>query len=104
VVGRFEIEKSVTLEVLEKMSRDEIPERVLISPGAMLSHLPAITLDRESVSRVMTGRAVASSPPSVESEERFVRLCDEAGALVAVGAYDAAARVVKPRVVLEGKG
>lgn len=102
-VGHFEIERSVTLEVLEKMSRDEILERVLISPAAMLSHLRSLTLDRESVSRVMTGRAVAS-PLCVEGEERFVRLCDQTGALVAVGAYDAPARVVKPRVVLEAKG
>ena len=103
-VGHFEIEQSVTLEVLEKMSRDEILERVLISPAEMLSHLRALTLDRESVSRVMTGRAVAASPLWFEGEEGFVRLCDETGGLVAIGACDAAARVVKPRVVLEGKG
>ena len=103
-VGQFQIEQSVTLEVLERMSRGEILERVLISPAAMLSHLPALTLDRESVSRVMTGRAVVASPLCVEGEEPFVRLCDETGALVAVGAYDATARVMKPRVVLEGKG
>ena len=103
-VGHFEIEQSVTLEALEKMSRDEILECVLISPAAMLSHLRALTLDRESVSRAMTGRAVVASLLGLEGEERFVRLCDETGALVAVGAYDAAALVVKPRVVLEGKG
>jgi tRNA pseudouridine55 synthase len=103
-VGQFEIEQAVTLEVLERMSRDQILERLLISPAAMLSHLRALTLDRESVARVMTGRAVVVSPVCAEGEERFVRLCDETGALVAVGAYDAAARVVKPRVVLEAKG
>jgi tRNA pseudouridine55 synthase len=103
-VGQFEIEQAVTLEVLERMSRDQILERLLISPAAMLSHLRALTLDRESVALVMTGRAVVVSPVCAEGEERFVRLCDETGAVVAVGAYDAAARVVKPRVVLEAKG
>jgi tRNA pseudouridine55 synthase len=103
-VGQFEIEQAVTLEALEKMSRDEILERVLISPAAMLSHLRALTLDRESVSRVMTGRAVAASPLCVEGEEQFVRMCDETGTLVAVGAYDTEEQVVKPRVVLEVKG
>jgi len=102
-VGQFQIEQSVTLDELERMSRDEILERVLISPAAMLSHLPALTLDRESVSRVMTGRALVASPLCVEGEELFVRLCDETGALVAIGAYDATARVMKPRVVLEAK-
>lgn len=101
-VGRFRIEESVSLDRLEEMSRDEIPERWLVSPSAMLSHLPALTLDSEGVGRVTTGRGVEGSQHEVGEE--FVRLCDESGALVAVGEYDDAARIVKPRVVLEGKG
>lgn len=104
-VGGFKIEESVTLEALEAMDRDEVIERELLSPSAMLSHLPALMLDGDGVSRVMTGRAVESSQSCVEGRDRFVRLCNETGALVGVGEYDAAAsRVVKPRVVLEGKG
>jgi tRNA pseudouridine55 synthase len=103
-VGHFKIEESVTLDGLENMSRDEVIERALISPAAMLAHLPSLTLDREGVSRVVTGRGVECQLLEGESEDRFVRLCDESEALVAVGEYDAAARMVKPRVVLEGKG
>ncbi|MFY9610009.1 MAG: tRNA pseudouridine(55) synthase TruB [Blastocatellia bacterium] len=104
-VGGFKIGESVTLEALEAMNRDEVAEGALISPSAMLSHLPALTLDREGVSRVVTGRAVESSQRCVEGGDRFVRLCNEIGELVGVGEYDAVARhVVKPRVVLEGKG
>ncbi|MEK6304048.1 MAG: tRNA pseudouridine(55) synthase TruB [Acidobacteriota bacterium] len=104
-VGHFKIEQSVTLEALENMPRDEAIERALISSSAMLVHLPALTLDREGVSRVMTGRSIESPPPpGIEGEERFVRLCDESGALLAVGAYEAVTRLVKPRVVLDGKG
>ena len=50
----------------------------------------------------MTGREVECPPGKGEDDERFLRLCDETGALVSVGAYDAAAGVVRPRVVLEG--
>jgi tRNA pseudouridine55 synthase len=104
-VGSFKIGESVTLETLEAMNRDEVIERTLISPSAMLSHLPALALDRNGVSRVMTGRAVESSQLRVEGRDGFVRLCDEAGVLVGVGEYDTATgRVVRPRVVLEGKG
>jgi tRNA pseudouridine55 synthase len=104
-VGGFKIGESVTLEALEAMSRAEAIERALISPSVMLSHLPALTLDRDGVERVMTGRAIESSAFGVEIRDRFVRLCDETGVLVGVGEYDVVAlRMVKPRVVLEGKG
>jgi hypothetical protein len=69
----------------------------------MLSHLPDLRLDGEGVTRVMTGRDVKGALAGVNDEGRFLRLCDERGALVAVGAYDAEAEVVRPRVVLEGK-
>lgn len=103
-VGYFGIEQSVTLEDLEKMHRDEVIERSLISPSAMLAQLPALTLDREGVNRVMTGRSIESPVAGIKGEEQLVRLCDETGALVAVGAYESATRVVRPRVVLDGKG
>ncbi|HSF24002.1 MAG TPA: tRNA pseudouridine(55) synthase TruB [Blastocatellia bacterium] len=104
-VGGFKIGEAVTLEALEAMTREQVIERVLINPSAMLSHLPALTLDRDGVSRVITGRPVESSQARVEDRDRFVRLCDETGALVGVGEYSAVARrVVKPRVVLEGRG
>lgn len=104
-VGGFKIGEAVTLEALEAMTREQVIERVLINPSAMLSHLPALTLDRDGVSRVVTGRTIESSQTRVEGRDRFVRLCDETGALVGVGEYSAVARrVVKPRVVLEGRG
>ena len=102
-VGQFKIKESVTLDALENISRDELIERALISPAAMLAHLPALTLDSEGVNRVRTGRTVELPAHGIEGEGRLVRLCDETGALLAVGVYEAAALVVKPRVVLEGK-
>ncbi|HSO75305.1 MAG TPA: tRNA pseudouridine(55) synthase TruB [Blastocatellia bacterium] len=104
-VGGFKIGESLTLETLEAMNRDEVIERVLISPSAMLSHLPELALDRDGVSRVMTGQSVESTHPCSEGRDRFVRLCNETGALIGVGECDAGTRrVVRPRVVLEGKG
>ena len=103
-VGHYKIEQALTLEELEAMSRDEVIDRALIGPSAMLSHLPAITLDREGVSRVMTGRALESRPRCVEGEAPFMRLCDETGGLIAVGVYDEEAQLLRPRVVLEGNG
>jgi len=101
-VGHFKIDQAVTLEALENMTRDEAIGRALISPSDLVGHLPALRLDREGASRVMTGRSI--EPASViEADEQFVRLCDEAGALLAVGVYEAATRMVRPRVVLDGK-
>lgn len=102
-VGHFGIERSVTLEALENMTSDEVTERALIGPSAMLSQLPALLLDLEGVRRVMTGRNVEWRELAADGAERLVRLCDESGALLAVGAYDEAARAVKPKVVLDGK-
>ncbi|HWN97772.1 MAG TPA: tRNA pseudouridine(55) synthase TruB [Blastocatellia bacterium] len=103
-VGHFESEQSVTLESLEAMTQDEVIERALISPSATLTHLPALTLNAEGVRRATTGRVLETPTTWVEAEDLFVRLCDESGALVAVGAYDPVARVIRPRVALEGKG
>jgi tRNA pseudouridine55 synthase len=102
-VGHFMIEESITLDALEEGGRDEVMERALISPSAMLSHLLDLRLDSEGVTRVMTGRHVKCTLAGVKDEGRLLRLCDETGALVGVGRYDAEAGIVKPRVVLEGK-
>jgi tRNA pseudouridine55 synthase len=96
-VGRFRIEEAVELDELERMARNKMFERVVMSPSSLLSHLTEVRLDVEGVNRVRTGRIVE---PVVEGESRFVRLCDESGKLVAVGDYDSASRVVRPRVVM----
>ena len=101
-VGHFKIGGLLTLEELERTPLDDL-RRALIRPSEMLSHLPVIRLDDRRTRQVVTGRAFSLSDDEraeIEREAIPLRLCDGAGAVVAVGDYDAGLRVVRPRVVL----
>jgi tRNA pseudouridine55 synthase len=101
-VGHFKVDRALTLDELERTPRDDL-RRMLLSPFLMLQHLPVIWLDDQRIKQVVTGRAFSLSDDEraeVKGEVNPLRLCDEAGALVAVGYYDARLQVVRPRVVL----
>lgn len=101
-VGQFKVDSALMLDELERTPRDDL-RRMLLSPFLMLQHLPVIWLDDQRTRQVVTGRAFNLSDDErakVEHEPIPLRLCDEAGALVAVGDYDARLQVVRPRVVL----
>ena len=101
-VGHFKVDRALTLDELERTPRDDL-RRMLLSPFLTLQHLPVIWLDDQRIKQVVTGRAFSLSDDEraeVKGEVIPLRLCDEAGALVAVGYYDARLQVVRPRVVL----
>ncbi|MEK6287507.1 MAG: tRNA pseudouridine(55) synthase TruB [Acidobacteriota bacterium] len=103
--GHFRLADASTLDDLERMTREDL-SNALISPSDMLSHLPLLRLDDEQANQVTNGRAL--SLPEDEAVVALrgglsVRLCDRAGALLAVGDYDSRFNLVKPRVVLRGE-
>ena len=105
-VGHFRIESAVTLEEVEAKGREGMLESSLVSPAEMLAHLPLISLDEEQTTRVLHGREPGLSAGEIEiirASKKPVRLCDNSGALVAVGEYDDAGQTVKPRVVIYEK-
>jgi tRNA pseudouridine55 synthase len=101
-VGHFKVDSALTLDELERTPRDDL-RRMLLSPFLTLQHLPVIRLDDQRIKQVVTGRAFSLSNDEraeVKGDVIPLRLCDEGGALVAVGYYDAPLQVVRPRVVL----
>jgi tRNA pseudouridine55 synthase len=106
-VGHFSLAQALTLDEAERMGDDGELEKALISASETLSHLPLARLDGERVRLIMNGREVR-----IQDEELrlmpdckpLIRLCDEAGALVAVGDYDMNRNTARPRVVLADDG
>ena len=101
-VGHFDLDAALTLDRVERSGRDDL-RKSLVGTSEMLKHLPAILLNEERLVLVTNGRGFVLDRDEVESASRpgvSLRLCDQANELVAVGEYDAAANVVRPRVVM----
>jgi hypothetical protein len=75
---------------------------VFVPLARALAHMRAVQLDRQGVSRVRHGRAARATPLAADARMPNSPCCALArgGALVAVGDWDAAARVFQPRKVL----
>ena len=94
--GKFGIEQSITLESLEKL---EDKQSVFIPMEEAVSHLTAFTLNPDRVAKTQSGMSTRVF------EEQFVagqpiRMIDEDGKLIAIGAYDESENSVRPKVVL----
>jgi tRNA pseudouridine55 synthase len=96
--GEFGLERAVPLEELPKLV--EGGTEFLVPLEAALPRLPSAHLTAEEARRVRHGAAVAARESSGWEDGAHVALLDERGALLAVGAYDAAADLLRPRVML----
>jgi tRNA pseudouridine55 synthase len=105
--GRFRIEDALTLDRLET----DAPAR-LVSPSALLGHMPAVTIDDEGARRVAHGNAVRDQGTGIGERETGignqgsgtgnrgpVRVLDAGGRLLAV-AERRPGGVLQPLVVL----
>ncbi|HKQ09354.1 MAG TPA: tRNA pseudouridine(55) synthase TruB [Blastocatellia bacterium] len=102
-VGHFRIEDALTLAEVERRGGDGSLGEAMISPAAMLSHLPMLQIGDADLRLVLNGRelALGMGADSVGAMVPPVtRICDRAGDLVAVGQVDSGRRLIKPRVVL----
>ena len=95
--GALTLDEALTLDAAE---RDPSAAAARLVPlCGMLTHLPALTLDADTVRRVVQGRDVESRVSNPDS--RPVRLLDEAGDLVAVAhPSETAVDFLHPSVVL----
>ena len=99
-VGHFDVANALTLESLEAArDRGELAD-VMVAPADMLAHLPVVRLDPKEVEMIGHGRPVEVS---IEETGLLVRMCDQDGGLIAVGAYEPAGRLLIPRVVIAGQ-
>jgi tRNA pseudouridine55 synthase len=96
--GKFGIEKSVTLEKLEEITAANKLAEVLISMNEAVSHLPEIKLSVEDAAKIKNGVKLKRAADEFKDGE-FLRLT-EGENLLAVGFYNAAEKVVQPKLVL----
>jgi len=100
--GCFEIAVAITLEHLAELSESKIAESRLITSDAALSHLPAIELTTEEVTRTIHGIDMPVDEYAVLNWEdcAAVRMRGAGSQLIAVGSYDESRKVVHPKVVI----
>jgi tRNA pseudouridine55 synthase len=106
-VGHYRIGAALGLDELEARVKEGSTEAFLIGMFDSLAHLPAVSMDSNRTKLVANGGAIElEEAETVRLGEggRAVRLADEKEDLIAVGEFDAAARVVRPRAVLKGVG
>ena len=100
--GDFSIESALNLEHLQECANNKSLDKVLLSPDAALARMPYVSLSASDVCRTLHGMpfSIESDPVGVSPTSENVRMRDETGTLIAVGAYDRVAAVIHPRVVL----
>jgi tRNA pseudouridine55 synthase len=99
--GSFEIADAITLEQLAELSESKIAESQMISPDAVLSHLPAIELTPDEVSQTIHGIDLKVESAVLTCEGgAAVRLRSADDKLIAVGTYDESRKAIHPTVVI----
>lgn len=98
-VGEFDVEQAVTLDDLKTSFAEEALGSLLVPPRAALSKLPFVHLSPQDVRNVSHGREVQVEGSGWTDGDN-VKMCDEQEQLIAIGRYDAGARLLHPRVVL----
>jgi tRNA pseudouridine55 synthase len=125
--GEFRVGRAVSTEALQRLAEDgrlvEVKSRVegrfvaeerLVAGGSLaeaggefllpmeaaLPHMPAAHLTAEDARRVRHGAAVSARAAVGLEDGAHVAMFDDGGALVAVGSYDSARGLFRPRVML----
>jgi len=94
--GKFSIDQSVTLEKLEQV---DDKQSALIPMEEAVSHLTAFTLNADRVSKTKSGMSTRVFDAQFAVGQP-IRMIDEDGKLIAIGAYDETENSVRPKVVL----
>ena len=87
-LGPFHLKDSVSLEDVQRYSKDKRLEDMLVSPAQALAHLPSIYVRPRAEARVLNGAIIR-----LEDVQQFVdlpvdtrvRILNEPGELLAVG-------------------
>ena len=97
--GQLSIEAALTLERLAEACQQNKIGDALISSHQALSHLPAVTLNKDNLQRTLQGLDLQADHLGHLSDAAHVRLSmnDE---LIAVGRFDATRGSIHPTVVL----
>jgi len=99
--GSFHVESALTPEGLQKRIESGAPPADFLTPlEAALPELPAAHLTADEARKARHGAAVGARASAAWEGGSYVRMHDEAGALLAVGVYDAERGRLQPRVML----
>jgi tRNA pseudouridine55 synthase len=100
--GEFSIATAVTLEQLKEKVDEDALATILLPLDAALGSMAFVDLSARDVDRVRQGIAIhlLQHSEGTAAQGDNVRMRDEAGNLVAVGCYDAASKLLHPRVVI----
>jgi tRNA pseudouridine55 synthase len=96
--GKFGIERSLTLEELERAVAENSLDKNLISMNEAVSHLAEVKLSTAEAEKIKNGMKLKRTGDEFKDGE-FLRLT-EAGNLLAIGFYRAAEKDVQPKLVL----
>ncbi|MDQ3816993.1 MAG: tRNA pseudouridine(55) synthase TruB [Acidobacteriota bacterium] len=95
--GNFFIKDAIALDELrEKVEAGQF----IIQMDAALSRLPFVHLTADEARKTLHGVALRVQSDLGWAADQPIRMRDASGALIAVGFYDAANRLLRPRVVL----
>lgn len=97
--GGFSIDQAITLEGLVSAVESNSDAGSLLPPIAALAGLPRVVLPPDDVRRALNGMRI-SGPNFLGEGGVSVALLDEVERLLGVGEFDAAARMIKPRIML----
>lgn len=97
--GEFRIEAATPLDELQE---SVAAASILVPPDAALSFMPFVHLSESEAQRASQGVALRLKAAEAAdfSDGAFVRLRDERGSLIAVGAYQAETHSLHPRIVI----
>jgi tRNA pseudouridine55 synthase len=102
--GEFRVERAVSLEALQRLVEEgglvEGGGEFLLPLEAALPKMPAAHLTADEACRVRHGAAVDARDAAQWDDGANVAMFDEGGVLLAVGSYDAARGLLRPRVML----
>lgn len=100
--GDFDIEHALSLEQLQEGVKEESLSTVMLTPDAALQKLPFVSLNSDDVRKTLQGVPLRLEPEveGVFLEGEHIRMRDKTGKLIAVGTYDRAVQLLRPRVVL----
>ncbi|HKC65526.1 MAG TPA: tRNA pseudouridine(55) synthase TruB [Pyrinomonadaceae bacterium] len=98
--GNFRAEDAISLDELKEKAESGNADSLFTSMDAALSWLPFVHLTADEAQRALHGVALRLAPGVDWDMNQPVRMRDTRGRLIAVGFYDAAQKLLRPRVVL----
>ncbi|MBS1794155.1 MAG: tRNA pseudouridine(55) synthase TruB [Acidobacteria bacterium] len=96
--GKFGIERAVTLERLEELAAADGVGDILVSMNDAVAHLGEVRLSGEEAAKIRNGMKLKYVSGEYQDGATLRLTAD--GELLAIGFYEAAEKIVQPRLVL----